>query len=47
MFSFLTPLFGVVAGVVVLHEPLRPAFVVAVVLVGAGIILVNRRQKAG
>jgi drug/metabolite transporter (DMT)-like permease len=37
-----TPLFGVIAGVVVLHEPLRTAFVGAVVLVGAGIYLVNR-----
>lgn len=43
VFSFLTPLFGVFAGVAVLHEPLRPAFVVAVVLVGTGILLVNRR----
>jgi drug/metabolite transporter (DMT)-like permease len=42
VFTFLTPLFGVVAGVVVLHEPLRAAFVGAVVLVGAGIYLVNR-----
>lgn len=42
VFAFLTPLFGVVAGVVVLHEPLRAAFVGAVVLVGAGIYLVNR-----
>ncbi len=46
VFSFLTPLFGVFAGVAVLHEPLRPAFVLAVVLVGAGILLVNRRVTA-
>jgi drug/metabolite transporter (DMT)-like permease len=45
VFAFLTPLFGVVAGVIVLHEPLRPAFVGAVVLVGAGIYLVNRPAR--
>jgi drug/metabolite transporter (DMT)-like permease len=43
VFTFLTPLFGVGAGVVVLGEPLRPVFVGAVLLVGAGIYLVNRR----
>jgi drug/metabolite transporter (DMT)-like permease len=43
VFTFLTPLFGVAAGVVVLSEPLRPVFVGAVLLVGAGIYLVNRR----
>jgi drug/metabolite transporter (DMT)-like permease len=42
VFTFLTPLFGVIAGVLVLHEPVRPAFAGAVVLVGAGIYLVNR-----
>ena len=41
VFSFLTPLFGVVSGVLVLDEPLRPAFAFAVVLVGCGIVLVN------
>lgn len=41
VFAFLTPLFGVVAGAVVLGEPLRPAFLAAVALVGAGIGLVN------
>jgi drug/metabolite transporter (DMT)-like permease len=45
VFTFLTPLFGVIAGVIVLHEPLRPAFVGAVVLVGAGIYLVNRPSR--
>jgi len=43
VFAFLTPLFGVVTAVIVLGEPLRPAFLGAVVLVGAGIYLVNRR----
>ena len=43
VFSFMTPLFGVLAGVAVLGEPLRPAFAGAALLVGAGIVLVNRR----
>ena len=43
VFSFMTPLFGVLAGVVVLGEPLTPSFVGAALLVGAGIVLVNRR----
>jgi drug/metabolite transporter (DMT)-like permease len=42
VFSFLSPLFGVAASVAVLSEPLRPAFIGAVALVGAGIYLVNR-----
>ena len=46
-FAFLTPLFGVVAGVVVLGEPLRPAFVGALALVGTGIYLVNRPSPKG
>ena len=41
-FTFLTPLFGVAAGHLVLGEPLTPAFAVAVILVAAGLILVNR-----
>jgi drug/metabolite transporter (DMT)-like permease len=45
VFSFLSPLFGVAASVTVLSEPLRPAFVGAVALVGAGIYLVNRRAQ--
>ena len=43
VFSFMTPLFGVLAGVAVLGEPLTPYFVGAALLVGAGIVLVNRR----
>jgi drug/metabolite transporter (DMT)-like permease len=42
-FTFLTPLFGVAAGHLVLGEPLTPAFALAVLLVAAGLILVNRR----
>jgi drug/metabolite transporter (DMT)-like permease len=41
-FTFLTPLFGVAAGHLVLDEPLTPAFAAAVALVAAGLILVNR-----
>jgi drug/metabolite transporter (DMT)-like permease len=44
VFSFLTPLFGVVFGVLVLGESLSPSFVTAASLVGAGIVLVNRRR---
>ena len=41
-FTFLTPLFGVAAGYLVLDEPLTPAFAAAAVLVVAGLVLVNR-----
>jgi drug/metabolite transporter (DMT)-like permease len=41
-FTFLTPLFGVAAGHVVLGEPLTIPFVVAVALVAVGLVLVNR-----
>lgn len=41
-FTFLTPLFGVMAGHLVLSEPLTPGFALAVLLVAAGLILVNR-----
>ena len=41
-FTFLTPLCGVAAGHLILGEPLGPAFLLAVVLVAAGLILVNR-----
>jgi drug/metabolite transporter (DMT)-like permease len=43
-FSFLTPLFGVAAGHLVLNEPLTPAFAGAVALVAAGLVLVNRAR---
>jgi drug/metabolite transporter (DMT)-like permease len=42
VFTFLTPLFGVAAGHLVLGEPLTPAFAAAVALVATGLILVNR-----
>jgi drug/metabolite transporter (DMT)-like permease len=41
-FTFLTPLFGVAAGYLVLSEPLTPAFAAAVALVVVGLVLVNR-----
>jgi drug/metabolite transporter (DMT)-like permease len=41
-FTFLTPIFGVMAGHLVLGEPLTPAFALAVALVAASLILVNR-----
>lgn len=43
-FTFLTPLFGVAAGHLVLGEPLTPAFLAAVALVAAGLVLVNRTR---
>jgi drug/metabolite transporter (DMT)-like permease len=40
--TFLTPLFGVAAGHLLLGEPFTPAFAAAVALVACGLILVNR-----
>ncbi|MCW9035521.1 MAG: DMT family transporter [Alphaproteobacteria bacterium] len=41
-FTFLTPLFGVLAGALILGEPVSMALIIALVLVGAGIYLVNK-----
>lgn len=41
-FTFLTPLFGVAAGHIVMGDPITPAFALAVAMVVAGLILVNR-----
>jgi drug/metabolite transporter (DMT)-like permease len=41
-FTFLTPLFGVAAGRLVLDEPITPGFALAVAMVIAGLMLVNR-----
>jgi drug/metabolite transporter (DMT)-like permease len=41
-FTVLTPLFGVAAGYLLLNEPFTVAFAVAVILVIAGLTLVNR-----
>ena len=38
---FRTPLFGVIFGVVLLNEPLSPAFIIGSVLVLAGLLVVN------
>ena len=42
--SFLTPMWGVLCGVVFLREPLSGYFAVAALLVAAGIVLVNLRR---
>jgi drug/metabolite transporter (DMT)-like permease len=44
VFSFLTPLFGVLGGVLILGEPLTLAFLLAAGLVGFGILLVNLKD---
>jgi drug/metabolite transporter (DMT)-like permease len=44
-FSFFTPLFGVLAGAVLLNEPLTPALLLALALVAIGLYLVNRAPK--
>lgn len=44
-FSFLTPMFGVFAGVLLLDEPLTPSLMIAMCLVAAGIYLVNKKPK--
>ncbi|HEY0328252.1 MAG TPA: DMT family transporter [Rhodopseudomonas sp.] len=41
-FTFITPLFGVAAGYLIMGDPLTPAFGVAALLVTAGLYLVNR-----
>jgi drug/metabolite transporter (DMT)-like permease len=44
-FTFLTPLFGVAFGAVLLKEPLSPRLVLALAFVAAGIYLVNRAPR--
>lgn len=43
VFSFLTPLFGVAFGVLLMHDRVGARFAVAAVLVLGGIVLVNRK----
>ncbi len=43
-FVFLTPVFGVIAGTTLLHEPLSVALLAALVLIAAGIYIINRPQ---
>ena len=47
-FAFLTPVFGVLCGGLLLDEPLSIRIFLALALIGAGLIIVNRpqRQKA-
>jgi drug/metabolite transporter (DMT)-like permease len=45
-FTFITPLFGVVASYLILHETLTPIFGAAALLVIAGLFLVNRARAA-
>jgi drug/metabolite transporter (DMT)-like permease len=45
-FTFITPLFGVVASYFILHETLTPVFGAAALLVMAGLYLVNRPGPA-
>jgi drug/metabolite transporter (DMT)-like permease len=42
--SFMTPMFGVLAGVLFLDEPLTAYFTGGALLVAAGIVLVNLRR---
>ena len=42
VFSFLTPLFGVSASVLILHENLHAGFILGALLVFAGIVVVNK-----
>ena len=44
-FSFLTPVMGVLAGALLLGEPLTPAVFAALALVGAGIVIANRPAR--
>src|SRR4051812_4070429 len=41
-FTFITPLFGVIASYFIMHDALTPVFGVAALLVLAGLVLVNR-----
>jgi drug/metabolite transporter (DMT)-like permease len=41
-FTLLTPIFGLLAGALLLHEPLTPRLLVALAAVALGIALVNR-----
>lgn len=44
-FGFLAPLFGVGFGWLILDEPVGPRLIIALALVGAGIVLVNRKPR--
>jgi len=44
VFSFLTPLFGVAAGVILMHDTISPRFAIGAVMVLGGIVLVNSKK---
>ena len=46
-FTFITPLFGVVASYFIMHDTLTPVFGAAALLVIAGLYLVNRPEMTG
>ncbi len=46
-FTFVTPLFGVVASYLIMHDPLSVAFGIAALLVITGLFLVNRPTPTG
>ena len=46
-FTFITPLFGVVASYFIMHDTLTLAFGAAALLVIAGLYLVNRPESVG
>ena len=45
-FTFLAPLFGVLAGWIILDEPVSASILGALALVGTGIVLVNWKPRA-
>jgi drug/metabolite transporter (DMT)-like permease len=45
-FSLLAPVFGVFAGWLIFRDPLTFRFLIALTLVGAGLLLINRRRAA-
>lgn len=42
-FTFLTPMFGVIGGIVLLNEPITLNLMIALIMVGTGIYVVNRK----
>lgn len=44
-FAFLTPVFGVFLGGVILDEPLSPRLFVALAMIAVGLVIVNRPQR--
>jgi drug/metabolite transporter (DMT)-like permease len=46
IFTFLSPVFGVAAGAILLREQLTTGLILGLILVSAGIYVTNRRPKA-